>query len=288
METASESSFSVGVPQPCPSPSSIQLEDMSIFDASMPTTELFPISTTPVEKNHDDTIHFEVAEVVEQPVEDEQISTTSSPTQQQEEQQHDEEQRLPPPPAPPTPPQTGAVISHATDAPASPSASSSSSPASSSSATIACHVHVEEEEDVCSICLDEFSENEPAQETKCGHRFHLQCTECWLQRSDKCPMCWKKLVYKWEDIDIDAVAEQESAAATAGGSGSDSRARSDSSPVAPRAVHHAASFHQGQSSRTSTNGTNASAPLRSNSVATMNNSSNGNSNGGFLSKLWNK
>ena len=47
----------------------------------------------------------------------------------------------------------------------------------------------EEEEDVCPICLEEYDDSNPAAETLCNHKFHLQCAMEWAQRSDDCPVC---------------------------------------------------------------------------------------------------
>ncbi|CAN0879286.1 E3 ubiquitin-protein ligase RHF2A [Linum grandiflorum] len=44
-------------------------------------------------------------------------------------------------------------------------------------------------EDSCSICLEEFSSNDPSTLTKCRHEYHLQCILEWCQRSSDCPMC---------------------------------------------------------------------------------------------------
>ncbi|XP_039070228.1 E3 ubiquitin-protein ligase RHF2A-like [Hibiscus syriacus] len=46
-------------------------------------------------------------------------------------------------------------------------------------------------DDACSICLEEFSENNPSTVTNCKHEFHLQCILEWCQRSSQCPMCWQ-------------------------------------------------------------------------------------------------
>lgn len=52
---------------------------------------------------------------------------------------------------------------------------------------------LEEEENVCSICLDEFSEADPSAKTVCGHGYHLQCIMQWAQRSRECPLCFHGL-----------------------------------------------------------------------------------------------
>ncbi|XP_051114279.1 E3 ubiquitin-protein ligase RHF2A-like isoform X2 [Andrographis paniculata] len=51
-------------------------------------------------------------------------------------------------------------------------------------------------DDACSICLEEFSDNDPATVTSCKHEFHLQCVLEWCQRSSNCPMCWQNITLK--------------------------------------------------------------------------------------------
>ncbi|XP_022766913.1 E3 ubiquitin-protein ligase RHF2A-like isoform X2 [Durio zibethinus] len=51
-------------------------------------------------------------------------------------------------------------------------------------------------DDACSICLEEFSENDPSTVTNCKHEFHLQCILEWCQRSSQCPMCWQAISLK--------------------------------------------------------------------------------------------
>ncbi|XP_039045533.1 E3 ubiquitin-protein ligase RHF2A-like isoform X1 [Hibiscus syriacus] len=50
--------------------------------------------------------------------------------------------------------------------------------------------------DACSICLEEFSGNDPSTVTNCKHGFHLQCILEWCQRSSQCPMCWQAISLK--------------------------------------------------------------------------------------------
>ncbi|XAR59616.1 hypothetical protein NMG60_11015517 [Bertholletia excelsa] len=52
---------------------------------------------------------------------------------------------------------------------------------------------VEDYDDTCSICLEEFCESEPSTVADCKHEFHLQCILDWCQRSSKCPMCWQAI-----------------------------------------------------------------------------------------------
>ncbi|KAH9318249.1 hypothetical protein KI387_020018, partial [Taxus chinensis] len=51
-------------------------------------------------------------------------------------------------------------------------------------------------DDACSICLEAFSDNDPATVTSCKHEYHLQCILEWSQRSKECPMCWRILSLK--------------------------------------------------------------------------------------------
>jgi len=59
---------------------------------------------------------------------------------------------------------------------------------------------MEEEENVCSICLDEFTDEDPVAETRCGHGYHLQCIMQWAQRSRECPLCFTQLCLVDEDL----------------------------------------------------------------------------------------
>ncbi|KAL4373930.1 hypothetical protein AHAS_Ahas05G0131000 [Arachis hypogaea] len=48
---------------------------------------------------------------------------------------------------------------------------------------------LEEEEDVCPICLEEYDAENPKLTTKCDHYFHLACILEWMERSETCPVC---------------------------------------------------------------------------------------------------
>ncbi|XP_071716729.1 E3 ubiquitin-protein ligase RHF1A [Rutidosis leptorrhynchoides] len=55
----------------------------------------------------------------------------------------------------------------------------------------------DDDQDVCSICLDEFDSNHnPPTVSTCKHEFHLQCILEWSQRSKECPICWQVIVLK--------------------------------------------------------------------------------------------
>ncbi|KAH9593018.1 zinc finger protein [Trypanosoma melophagium] len=45
------------------------------------------------------------------------------------------------------------------------------------------------EEEVCCICLEEYTGDNPALYGECKHHFHLPCLMNWKQRSNICPMC---------------------------------------------------------------------------------------------------
>ncbi|XP_068649672.1 E3 ubiquitin-protein ligase RHF2A-like [Aristolochia californica] len=51
-------------------------------------------------------------------------------------------------------------------------------------------------DDACSICLEDFCDNDPSTVTTCKHEFHLQCILEWCQRSSQCPMCWQPISLK--------------------------------------------------------------------------------------------
>ncbi|CAM45407.2 conserved hypothetical protein [Leishmania braziliensis MHOM/BR/75/M2904] len=50
-------------------------------------------------------------------------------------------------------------------------------------------VAVSEEEDLCCICLESYSDDNPMFHGACQHHFHLPCLMEWKQRSSLCPMC---------------------------------------------------------------------------------------------------
>ncbi|KAK5813331.1 hypothetical protein PVK06_028780 [Gossypium arboreum] len=54
-------------------------------------------------------------------------------------------------------------------------------------------VSTKEEEDVCPTCLEEYDAENPKIITKCEHHFHLACILEWMERSDTCPVCDKRM-----------------------------------------------------------------------------------------------
>ena len=48
---------------------------------------------------------------------------------------------------------------------------------------------IDQEEDCCPTCLEEYTPDNPKIMTECGHHFHLACIYEWSERSNLCPMC---------------------------------------------------------------------------------------------------
>ncbi|PWA84214.1 E3 ubiquitin-protein ligase RING1 [Artemisia annua] len=44
-------------------------------------------------------------------------------------------------------------------------------------------------EEDCSICLEEFKENQTIRTLICRHEFHIDCIETWLYQKNVCPLC---------------------------------------------------------------------------------------------------
>ena len=41
----------------------------------------------------------------------------------------------------------------------------------------------------CIICMEKFEENEQVKQLQCGHIFHGDCIDKWLEKEKKCPFC---------------------------------------------------------------------------------------------------
>ena len=41
----------------------------------------------------------------------------------------------------------------------------------------------------CSVCKENFAENDLSMQVSCGHQFHVDCITPWFEMSDKCPSC---------------------------------------------------------------------------------------------------
>lgn len=47
--------------------------------------------------------------------------------------------------------------------------------------------------DPCAICLESLDKATTATLLPCGHQFHSQCVDCWLQVKPKCPVCKRSI-----------------------------------------------------------------------------------------------
>ncbi|XP_051136849.1 probable E3 ubiquitin-protein ligase RHB1A isoform X2 [Andrographis paniculata] len=56
-------------------------------------------------------------------------------------------------------------------------------------------VALQDEEDTCPTCFEEYDEDNPKMVTKCDHHFHLACILEWMERSDTCPVCDQEMVF---------------------------------------------------------------------------------------------
>jgi len=50
-----------------------------------------------------------------------------------------------------------------------------------------------EEPEVCSICIEEFQQEQDLRRLPCSHRFHQKCVDEWLKISTSCPNCKAEL-----------------------------------------------------------------------------------------------
>ena len=51
---------------------------------------------------------------------------------------------------------------------------------------------------LCTICFEDFKEDERLRVLRCGHEFHAACVDPWFRRCARvCPLC-KRDVVKWE------------------------------------------------------------------------------------------
>ncbi|KAL5204657.1 hypothetical protein ABZP36_009528 [Zizania latifolia] len=52
-----------------------------------------------------------------------------------------------------------------------------------------------EDEDVCPTCLEDYTSENPRIVMQCSHHFHLGCIYEWMERSEACPVCGKKMEF---------------------------------------------------------------------------------------------
>ncbi|KAI8789753.1 RING finger protein 24 [Biomphalaria glabrata] len=46
-----------------------------------------------------------------------------------------------------------------------------------------------QQNDTCSVCLEEFKKGEKIAVCTCRHGFHSKCLEQWLEHKNNCPLC---------------------------------------------------------------------------------------------------
>tara|TARA_B100000575_G_C23101372_1_gene635436 strand:+ start:830 stop:1627 length:798 start_codon:yes stop_codon:yes gene_type:complete len=44
-------------------------------------------------------------------------------------------------------------------------------------------------EENCSICMEQFQDNETVVQLECNHLFHKNCIDPWKEKNEKCPLC---------------------------------------------------------------------------------------------------
>ena len=65
--------------------------------------------------------------------------------------------------------------------------------------------------DNCSICQDDYSENDVCSELYCLHKYHYDCLEEWFtyDRFMKCPLCNLPLVTKYNNKRLNEINWEE-------------------------------------------------------------------------------
>jgi hypothetical protein len=46
-----------------------------------------------------------------------------------------------------------------------------------------------DEDNDCTICLEEFNNDEEIIKLKCNHFFHSKCIDDWIKKNQSCPLC---------------------------------------------------------------------------------------------------
>lgn len=50
------------------------------------------------------------------------------------------------------------------------------------------------QDNTCSVCLEEFKDDDILVKLNCNHIFHKECLEPWLNNNTNCPMCRQNIV----------------------------------------------------------------------------------------------
>ena len=53
--------------------------------------------------------------------------------------------------------------------------------------------NISTEETTCSICLEEYKEEDSVYKLKCNHVYHKKCFDTWLKHKDECCLCRKMI-----------------------------------------------------------------------------------------------
>lgn len=63
---------------------------------------------------------------------------------------------------------------------------------------------------MCQVCQCDYEEGEEMKKLPCGHHFHTECIDRWLQDHPTCCICKKSIVVDDEDASAKSTAEQQS------------------------------------------------------------------------------
>lgn len=60
----------------------------------------------------------------------------------------------------------------------------------------------------CAVCIEELQSTEQYRELPCGHQFHSDCIDPWLEQSVTCPMCTASIVDTASPADLEIAREK--------------------------------------------------------------------------------
>lgn len=46
----------------------------------------------------------------------------------------------------------------------------------------------------CSICLEEYNQDDKVASLTCGHNYHWKCIKLWLKENNTCPICRENII----------------------------------------------------------------------------------------------
>lgn len=56
---------------------------------------------------------------------------------------------------------------------------------------------------ICSICCDNYENDDECIITKCNHIYHKKCIDAWLDKNITCPMCRKNIKQRTQFVLVD-------------------------------------------------------------------------------------